>query len=210
MTRMSDKTLNSSDVETVSMSKVEELKKLVPENVKQSRLAFDGLFKKKKILCCVWLVGENGNRDKFVGSTKRKIGKTDFVIKGKRYFLNYDFLREGKKYYEYHADIRYSNAPLSNQKLLENDARLVIATQADSMLVDGVVRVLMGKGGIPAMYLLVAFIVVAVAMAGTMYLFSQYQTMSVQLEKQKTTNTSIITENTELKTRLAQYGEIIP
>ena len=189
----------------MSQDKLEELKKLNAEQVKKSVNSFNTNFKKKKILCSVWLVNE-GTRPKFVGSKKRAIGKTDFVVKGKRYSINYDFINEGKKYYEYNCDVRYANAPLSYNKLAENDARLVIANQADHMLIDGVVRVMMAKGGIPALWLLIAMIMTAVAIAGMMYFLSQYQTLTTTIEKNKTTIATLTEQNNIMKQQLAQFG----
>ena len=183
----------------------EDIEKLIPENVRNSRQFFNDGIKKGKIKCNVWLLGKDGARDKLIGSTKRKVGKTDFVIKGKRYFINYEELKEDKKYYVYDCDVTNAIGTLSFHDLSD---RKVYPNQAESMLVDGVVRVLMGKGGIPAMYLLVAFIVVAVAMAGVMYLFSQYQTLSSTVEKQKTTITTLQTENQHQKSLLQQYGVV--
>lgn len=176
---------------------------IIPEQVKDSRKYFSDGIKKNKIVCCVWLLGKDGARDKLVGSTKRKVGKTDFVVKGKRYWINYEELKEGKKCYYYDCDVTNAIGTLSFH---DRSDRKVIPSQADDMLKDGVVRVLMGKGGIPAMYLLVAFIVTGIALAGLMYFLSQYQTQLTQIEALKVKNTNLITENEMLR----QQVPIIP
>lgn len=170
-----------------------------PEQIKESRKFFDPSIKKAKIICCVWLLGKDGARDKLVGSAKRKIGKTDFVVKGKRYWINYEELKEGKKCYYYDCDVTNAIGTLSFH---DRSDRKVIPSQADDMLRDGVVRVLMGKGGIPAMYLLVAFIVVGIALAGLMYFLSQYQNQLKQIENLNARVTTITAENNELKNQI--------
>ena len=146
---------------------------LIPEQVKDVSL-FDNHFRKGIIMCNVWLLGKNGARDKFIGSQKRRVGKRDFVVKGKRYWINYDELKEGKKNYIFDCDVTNSIGTLSFHDLSD---RKVVPNQADNMLVDGVVRLMMAKGGIPAMYLLVAMIMVTIAVVGLVYFMSQYQTL---------------------------------
>jgi hypothetical protein len=169
---------------------------VIPEVVRTSRTYFNDSIKKNKIICCVWLLGKDGARDKLVGSAKRKVGRTDFVVKGKRYWINYEELKEGKKCYYYDCDVTNAIGTLSFH---DRSDRKVIPSQADDMLRDGVVRVLMGKGGIPAMYLLVAFIVVGIALAGLMYFLSQYQTQLKQIEDLKLKVTNLTIENQALK-----------
>lgn len=169
------------------------------EQAEQSLRRFDNFVKSGTIVCSVWLIGSNGARDKFIGSVKRKVGKKDFVIKGKRYWINYDFLKEGKKLYYYDCDVNNSVGALSFHDVSKEK---VSPNQADMMLVDGVVRVLMGKGGIPAMYLLVAMIITGIAVAGMMYFLSQYQTLSGTVETQKVTISSLKAENNNLKSEL--------
>lgn len=184
----------------------EELEKLIAIDANNKKKSFDGYMRNARIDCYVWLMGENGSRDKLIGHSKKKVGKLDFVVKGKKYFINYDFLREGKKSYEYHCDVRYSNAPLSFHKLADKDARFIIATQADTMLMDGVVKVLMGKGGIPALYLLVAFIVVAIALALTMYMLSTNQSLGKELDATKTLSAKRLDQLNQLQ----EQGIVIP
>lgn len=165
---------------------------IIPEQVKDSAKFFDGNIKKGVIICSVWLLGKDGARDKLIGSQKRRVGRNDFVVKGKRYWINYNELKEGKKHYYYDCNVENAIGSLSFHELSD---RKVVPSQAEHMLIDGVVKVLMAKGGIPATYLLVAFIIVGLTVALGMYLFSQYQTLSTQVEKLRT-------ENTNLKTQL--------
>jgi len=83
-------------------------------------------------------------------------------------------LKEGKKNYIFDCDVTNSIGTLSFHDLSD---RKVVPNQADNMLVDGVVRLMMAKGGIPAMYLLVAMIMVTIAVVGLVYFMSQYQTL---------------------------------
>lgn len=175
----------------------------VPEIVDSSIAEFDGNIKKAKIICSVWQLGENGARDKFVGSQTKKIGDKTFVVKGKRYFIDYSELKEGKKLFYYDCDIHNAVGALSFNPVAR---QRVQPNQAEMMLIDGVVKVLMGKGGIPAMYLLVAFIAVAIAMAGTMYLFSQYQSNGITIEKQRVSIENLKAENEVFKQRLTENG----
>lgn len=175
----------------------------VPEIVNSSIAEFDGNIKKAKILCSVWQLGENGARDKFIGSQKKKIGDKTFVVKGKRYFINYNEIKEGKNIFYYDCDVHNSVGALSFHDVSKQK---VEPNQADMMLIDGVVKVLMGKGGIPAMYLLVAFIAVAIAMASTMYLFSQYQSNGTTIEKQRVSIENLKAENEIFKQRLTENG----
>jgi hypothetical protein len=185
------------DVVTESIKK--ESAKVIPEQVNHREFFNDGI-KKNKIICCVWLLGKNGARDKLIGSAKRKVGKTDFVVKGKRYWINYEELKEGKKCYYYDCDVNNAIGTLSFH---DRSDRQVIPSQADDMLRDGVVRVLMGKGGIPAMYLLVAFIVVGIAMAGMMYFLSQYQAQQKTIDNLNARIVTITEENNLLKQQLS-------
>ena len=160
---------------------------LIPEQVKDVSL-FDNHFRKGIIMCNVWLLGKNGARDKFIGSQKRRVGKRDFVVKGKRYWINYDELKEGKKNYIFDCDVTNSIGTLSFHDLSD---RKVVPNQADNMLVDGVVRLMMAKGGIPAMYLLVAMIMVTIAVVGLVYFMSQYQTLVDQNGKLTASNKAL-------------------
>lgn len=195
---------------------VEESKKITPEELEQyaknSKRNFDGNLKKADIICSAWLLGKNGARDKLVGSQKRKIGKVDFVIKGKRYYIDYDHLKEGKKCYYYDTDVTNAIGALSNHdvsdKVNTQDGK-VKPNNADMMLIDGVVKVLMGKGGIPAMYLLVAFIVVGIALAGMMYFLSQYQTQTKQIENLNAQNLVLKNDNIRLQQELDAINGII-
>lgn len=175
----------------------------VPEIVDSSIAEFDGNIKKAKILCSVWQLGQNGARDKFIGSQKRKVGDKTFVVKGKRYFINYNELKEGKDIFYYDTDVHNSVGALSFHDV---SRQKVEPNQAEMMLIDGVVKVLMGKGGIPAMYLLVAFIVVGIALAGMMYFLSQFQSNTATIDKQKTSIEALKNENQVFKDRLIANG----
>lgn len=185
--------------ETITDSVQKQSQVVIPEKVNNREYFSDGI-KKNKIICAVWLLGKNGARDKLIGSTKRKVGKTDFIVKGKRYWINYEELKEGKKCYYYDCDVNNAIGTLSFH---DRSDRQVIPSQADDMLRDGVVRVLMGKGGIPAMYLLVAFIVVGIAMAGMMYFLSQYQAQQKTIDNLNARIVTITEENNLLKQQLA-------
>lgn len=180
-----------------------------PADFKDNREFFNAGIKKGKILCRVWLLGKNGARDKLIGSKKVSVGKTHFSIRDKTYWIDYNELKEEKKYYTYDSDVTNAIGSLSfhdvSDKVKTSDGK-VNPNQAELMLKDGQVKTFMGKGGIPALYLIVAFIVVAIALMGMMYLISQYQTNLTQIDKLKTQNANIIAENNSLKEQLAVLG----
>lgn len=174
-----------------------------PEIITTGKKDFSSYIKTGKILCQVWLLGENHSRDKLIGSTKVKVGKTTFTVKGKRYWINYKELKEGKKYFVYDCDVTNAIGGLSFHIITDTKS---YPEQAENMLRDGVVRVLMGKGGIPALYLLVAFIVVAIALAGSMYLLNAYQSSISQIDKQRIQIDTLKAENSQLKTQVSELG----
>jgi hypothetical protein len=160
-------------------------------------------WKNKKIICKFWLLGDNGARDKLIGQKKTRVGKTQVYFRGSPYWLNYTQLKEDKKYFVLDIDVNNSVQALSFHK---TTLEKVFPNQAELMLKDGQVKTFMGKGGIPAMYLLVAFIVVAIAMLGAVYLFSQYQVLSTQVEKQKGTIAQLQNEKNILQQQLDNIG----
>lgn len=171
-----------------------------------ARNSFNAGMKKGKILCRVWLLGSNGTRDKLIATKKIKVGKTTFDIRGiGRFWINYDFLREEKKFYVYDIDVTNAVGSLSFHAY---DKEKVYPNQSELMLKDGQVKTFMGKAGIPVMYLLVAFIVVAIALAGMMYVLSQNTTLMGQNSRLTTTNQALVTENTLLKEQVISLGGI--
>jgi len=197
------KVLKESSQVRPSMNEEELRNKIIPEQVEKGKAFFNDGIKKGVIVCSVWLLGKNGARDKLVGSQKRKIGKTDFVVKGKRYYINYQELKEGKKFYYYDCDVENAIGTLSFHDLSD---RKIYPNQADHMLVDGVVRVMMAKGGIPALWLLIAMIMTAVAIAGLMYFLSQYQSQGKEIENLKTLSANRLDQLKQLE----EQGIVIP
>ena len=181
-------------------------KVIVPEEIAKSKEYFNHELKKAKITCRAWLLGKEGTRDKLFGSVDKKVGDTHFVIKGKRYFINYEELKEGKKAYYYDTDVMNAVGSLSFK---DNIPQKVMPNQAESMLRDDVVRLFMGKGGLPTVYFLVAFIVVAIALAGMMYSVSSLQTYQKTDATQKAQIASYQSENLELKSTIDRLEAFI-
>lgn len=190
--------------------------KITPEQLAKSSLdRFNSGIRKTKIVCNVWLLGKDGSRDKFIGSKKVKVGATNFVVKNKRYWIDYNSpaLKEGKKFFTYDCDVTNAIGGLGFRDVADKadtaDGKIK-PNQADMMLVDGVVKVLMGKGGIPALYLLVAFVVVGIALAGLMYFLSQYQTLTKQVETFRESNLKLTESNKALEAYIAQLEAQLP
>lgn len=201
----SDKGLNELTTNESGIMSIEKSsdKKLEPEIISESKKDFSSYIKSGKILCQVWLLGENQARDKLIGSTKVKVGKTTFTVKGKKYWINYKELKEGKKYFIFDCDVTNAIGGLSFHNITDLKK---YPEQAENMLRDGVVRVLMGKGGIPAVYLLVAFIAVSIALAGSMYLLNAYQNSISQIDKQRIQIDNLKSENSQLEQQLKEIG----
>lgn len=190
--------------------------RITPEELSKSSLdRFNSNIKKTKIVCNVWLLGKDGSRDKFIGSKKVKVGATNFVVKNKRYWIDYNSpaLKEGKKFFTYDCDVTNAIGGLGFRDVADKadtaDGKIK-PNQADMMLVDGVVKVLMGKGGIPALYLLVAFVVVGIALAGLMYFLSQYQTLTKQVETFRESNLKLTESNEALEAYITQLESQLP
>lgn len=167
-----------------------------PEVIKAGKSDFSNFFHKRKILCRVWMLGINGARDKLVGQRKVTIGKTNFDVKGKRYWIDYNLIKEGNKYFEYDCNVLNAIGGLSWHEVHGNK---VSPNQASLMLKDGMVTTFMGKSGIPAMYILVAFIAVSILAVGLVYIVGQYQNSTVVIKNLETKNSALLAENNQLK-----------